>query len=105
MIHIDQVKKKKLIEGIIGQYVHGDSTTFGFVTIEAGSHLPLHHHPHEQITYMLEGKLKMQIGEKEVVLESGYVQVIPSNTPHSADALTACTLIDVFSPVRDDYRE
>jgi len=105
MINIDQVKKKKLIEGIIGQYVHGDSTTFGFVTIEAGSHLPLHHHPHEQITYMLEGKLKMQIGEKEVVLESGYVQVIPSNTPHSADALTACTLIDVFSPVRDDYRE
>jgi quercetin dioxygenase-like cupin family protein len=85
--------------------VHGDTTTFGFVTIEAGSHLPLHHHPHEQITYMLEGKLKMQIGEKEVVLESGYVQVIPSNTPHSADALTACTLIDVFSPVRDDYRE
>ncbi|MEY3059328.1 MAG: hypothetical protein RL000_680 [Bacteroidota bacterium] len=105
MIQIDQVKKKKLIEGIIGQYVHGDTTTFGFVTIEAGSHLPLHHHPHEQITYMLEGKLKMQIGEKEVVLESGYVQVIPSNTPHSADALTACTLIDVFSPVRDDYRE
>jgi quercetin dioxygenase-like cupin family protein len=105
MINIDQVKKKKLIEGIIGQYVHGDTTTFGFVTIEAGSHLPLHHHPHEQITYMLEGKLKMQIGEKEVVLESGYVQVIPSNTPHSADALTACTLIDVFSPVRDDYRE
>ncbi|MEY2812528.1 MAG: hypothetical protein RI991_1523, partial [Bacteroidota bacterium] len=39
MIHIDQVKKKKLIEGIIGQYVHGDSTTFGYVTIEAGSHL------------------------------------------------------------------
>lgn len=105
MINIDQVKKKKLIEGIIGQYVHGDTTTFGFVTIEAGSHLPLHHHPHEQITYMLEGKLKMQIGEKEVVLESGFVQVIPSNTPHSADALTACTLIDVFSPVRDDYRE
>ncbi|MEY3179142.1 MAG: hypothetical protein RJB42_1383 [Bacteroidota bacterium] len=105
MIHIDQVKKKKLIEGIIGQYVHGDSTTFGYVTIEAGSHLPLHHHAHEQITYMLEGKLKMQIGDKEVVLESGHVQVIPSNTPHSADALTACTLIDVFSPVREDYRD
>jgi quercetin dioxygenase-like cupin family protein len=54
---------------------------------------------------MLEGKLKMQIGDKEVVLESGHVQVIPSNTPHSADALTACTLIDVFSPVREDYRD
>ena len=62
MIHIDQVNKKKLIDGIIGQYVHGNSTTLGLVTIEEGSHLPIHHHPHEQITYMLDGKLKMQIG-------------------------------------------
>jgi len=104
MIHIDQVKKKKLIEGIIGQYVHGDSTTFGYVTIEEGSQLPLHNHPHEQITYMIEGKLKMQIGDEELVLEPGCVKVIPSNTPHSAVALTACKLIDVFSPVREDYR-
>ncbi|MFM1794773.1 MAG: hypothetical protein RL642_1158 [Bacteroidota bacterium] len=105
MIHIDQVKKKKLIEGIIGQYVHGSSTTFGLVHIDEGSHLPLHHHPHEQVTFMLEGKLKMQIGDEEVILESGHVKVIPSNTPHAAVALTDCKLIDVFSPVREDYRD
>lgn len=105
MIHIDQVKKKKLIAGITGQYVHGSSTTLGLVTLEEGSDLPLHHHPHEQITYMLDGKLKMKIGDEEVVLEAGHVQIIPSNTPHSAVALTACTLIDVFSPVREDYRD
>lgn len=105
MIHIDQVKKKLLIEGIIGQYVHGNSTTLGFVTINKGSNLPLHHHPHEQITYMIEGKLKMQIGNEEFVLEPGIVKVIPSNTPHSAIALTDCKLIDVFSPVREDYRD
>ena len=105
MIHIDQVKKKLLIEGIIGQYVHGNSTTLGFVTINKGSNLPLHHHPHEQITYMIEGKLKMQIGNEELVLEPGIVKVIPSNTPHSAIALTDCKLIDVFSPVREDYRD
>lgn len=105
MIHVDQIKKKLLIEGIIGQYVHGNSTTLGFVTINKGSTLPLHHHPHEQITYMIEGKLKMQIGNEELVLEPGTVKVIPSNTPHSAVALTDCKLIDVFSPVREDYRE
>ncbi|MEY4628456.1 MAG: hypothetical protein RLZZ595_782 [Bacteroidota bacterium] len=105
MIKIAEVKKKKLIEGIIGQYVHGATTTFGYVTIVKGSQLPLHHHPHEQITYMLDGKLEMQIGEELLVLEPGTVKVIPSNTPHSAVALTDCTLIDVFSPVREDYRE
>ena len=54
---------------------------------------------------MIEGKLKMQIGNEEFVLEPGIVKVIPSNTPHSAIALTDCKLIDVFSPVREDYRE
>ena len=105
MKHIDEVKKKKLIDGIIGQYVHGESITFGLVTIDEGSHLPLHNHPHEQITFMLEGMLKMKIGDEEVILEPGFVKVIPSNTPHSAVALTTCKLIDVFSPVREDYRE
>lgn len=104
-MHIDQVKKKKLIEGITGQYVHGSTTTFGLVLIDAGSHLPLHHHPHEQVTYILEGKLKMHIGDEVMILEPGNIKVIPSNTPHSAEALTACKLIDVFSPVREDYRE
>jgi quercetin dioxygenase-like cupin family protein len=47
----------------------------------------------------------MQIGDEEVILESGHVKVIPSNTPHAAVALTDCKLIDVFSPVREDYRD
>ncbi len=105
MIKIAEVKQKKLIEGIIGQYVHGATTTLGYVTLAKGSQLPLHHHPQEQLTYMLDGKLEMHIGDELVVLEPGTVKVIPSNTPHSAVALTDCKLIDVFSPVREDYKE
>lgn len=105
MIKIAEVKQKKLIEGIIGQYVHGATTTLGYVTLAKGSQLPLHHHPHEQLTYMLDGKLEMHIGDELVILEPGTVKVIPSNTPHSAVALTDCKLIDVFSPVREDYKE
>ena len=104
MPKISDIKKKLLTEGIIGQYVHGDSTTLGWVTIQAGSKLPAHHHPHEQITLMLEGKMEMQIGNESFMLEPGTVKVIGSNVPHSAIAHTDCILIDVFSPVRDDYR-
>ena len=66
--------------------------------------MPLHHHMHEQITHILEGELKMQIGGEEFLLNGGSVYVIPSNTPHSAIAKTDCKVIDAFSPVRDDYR-
>jgi quercetin dioxygenase-like cupin family protein len=104
MPHINAINKKQLSAGIKGQYVHGEQLTTGWVTIEKESTLGLHHHPHEQITIMLEGKLEMQIGDEVVLLEKGMIQVIPSNTPHSAYAHADCTLIDVFNPVREDYR-
>ena len=104
MPHINEVKKKELSAGITGQYVHGNSLTTGWVTIEKGSSLGLHHHPHEQMTIMLKGKMEMKIGNETIMLEDGMIQVIPSNVPHSAIAHEDCTLIDVFNPVREDYR-
>ncbi|HRX94947.1 MAG TPA: cupin domain-containing protein [Chitinophagaceae bacterium] len=53
---------------------------------------------------MVEGELKMTIGRKTNVLTAGTVHVIPSNVPHSAIALTDCRVIDVFNPVREDYK-
>ncbi|MFN4977921.1 MAG: cupin domain-containing protein [Bacteroidota bacterium] len=105
MPHIKDIKKKILSTGIVGQYVHGNNLTTGWVTIEKGSRLGLHHHPHEQITIMLEGSMEMQIGSELVLLEKGMVQVIPPDVPHSAVAHEDCILIDVFNPVREDYKE
>ena len=104
MPHIKDIKKKLLSTGITGQYVHGSQLTTGWVTIEKGSTLGLHQHPHEQITVMLEGRMEMKIGNETVMLESRMIQVIPSNVPHSAIAHEDCKLIDVFNPVREDYR-
>ena len=104
MPHLSEIKKKVLTDGIIGKYVHGSNMTVGWVTIEKGSKLGLHQHPHEQITILLEGKMEMQIGDEFVLLEPGMIQVIPSNTPHSATAFEYTVLLDVFNPIREDYR-
>ena len=104
MPHLDEIKAKQLNAGIIGKYLHGTGMTAGWVTIKAGSDLAGHQHPHEQITIMLEGKLEMMIGKETFILEPGAMHVIPSNTPHGAIAHTDCVLIDVFNPIREDYR-
>ncbi|HRG39209.1 MAG TPA: cupin domain-containing protein [Bacteroidia bacterium] len=95
---------KNLAPGLTGYYAHGTHMTLGIVEIKAGSDLPQHSHPHEQITYILEGQLNMTIGGQLYELSAGMFHVIPSNIPHGAVAITDCKVMDVFNPVREDYR-
>lgn len=95
---------RNLAPGLTGYYAHGTHMTLGIVDIMAGSDLPLHSHPHEQITYILEGQLNMTIGGQLYHLTAGMFHVIPSNITHGAVAITDCKVMDVFNPVREDYR-
>jgi quercetin dioxygenase-like cupin family protein len=101
---IKNITPKELVPGIIGHYAHGERLTFGYVEIKKGSDLPVHQHPHEQITYIIEGQLDMVIGGKPCSLTAGMYYVIPSNVPHGAVAVTDCKVIDAFNPVREDYK-
>ncbi len=104
MPHITDIPSKEIAKGLNGYYAHGASSTLGYIEIKAGSVLALHHHIHEQITYIMDGQLDMVIGGIPCSLTNGMYFVIPSNTPHSAIAATDCKVIDVFSPAREDYR-
>jgi len=104
MQNIKDLTPKELAPGLTGYYAHGSNMTLGLVEIKAGSDLPIHSHPHEQITYILEGQLDMIIDGKECKLTAGMYYVIPSNVLHGAVAVTDCRVIDVFNPVREDYR-
>lgn len=101
---IKNIPAKILMPGITGHYAHGTNMSLGYVELEKGSSIPLHQHVHEQITYIMEGELDMVIGEQNCLLTAGMYHVIPSNMPHSAIAKTACKVIDVFSPVREEYK-
>lgn len=105
MQKLEEIKEKEIAKGILGKYVHGENMTLGWLKIKAGSELPAHQHPHEQISMMIEGKMDFYVGEEKCILEPGVIKVIPSNTPHWAYAHTDSILIDVFNPVREDYRD
>ncbi|MFL5743166.1 MAG: cupin domain-containing protein [Niastella sp.] len=104
MQHLDDVKGKEIVPGLYGRFVHGDTMTLSFVDIQPGARLPEHSHPHEQITYLIEGELEMVIGGEKMLLTPGMVHVIPGNVPHSAIARTFVKVLDAFSPVREDYK-
>jgi quercetin dioxygenase-like cupin family protein len=96
--------ERQPIPGFHGRFVHTDTMTFAYWDIEQGSAIPEHSHPHEQVVNPLEGDLELVVAGERHVLRPGSVYVIPGGVPHSARALTSCRVLDVFQPVREDYR-
>ena len=102
--NLDQITPREIIKGFHVKFIHTEHVTIGFVAIVSGSVLPEHQHMHEQTTTVLEGKLELTVGGQVHLLEAGQAVVIPSNVRHSALAHTDCKAMDVFSPVREDYK-
>ncbi len=104
MEYLKDIPVRELRPGFFGKFIHGENGTVTVWEIKKGSVLETHQHVHEQITYVQEGELQMIIGGVHYLFTGGTTHVIPSNTPHSAIALTDVKVIDFFSPARDDYR-
>lgn len=72
-------------------------------SIRAGSGVPLHQHPYEQVGYVVSGSQRLTVGEKTYLVEAGDAYFIPANATHGAEAVADSVIIDVFSPPRPDY--
>jgi len=80
-----------------------DSLMLVKVAFEKDSIGALHQHYHAQITHIESGAFEVQIGEEKKILKAGDVFHIPSNACHGVVCLQAGVLIDVFSPMREDF--
>ena len=64
-----------------------------------------HSHPHEQVGMVLEGRAVFTIGGEERTLGAGDLFCIPGNIRHKVVALDQpVKVLDVFHPVREEYR-
>ncbi|SLN63118.1 cupin domain-containing protein [Pseudooctadecabacter jejudonensis] len=73
------------------------------VHFEAGVTAPMHHHRHEQITYVMSGKFEFTVGDKKYVVGAGDSLYKEPNIEHGATCLESGTLLDVFTPHREDF--
>lgn len=99
----DEMEKEVMTEGIARKFIAGEKAMVAQLFIAKGAIVPLHHHESEQITYILEGALKFVLEGREVVVHKGEVLHIPSNVPHSAEAMEDTLDLDIFSPLRMDW--
>ncbi len=94
----------ELFPGYRGRFVHGAKMTVAIWNVAAGSEIPSHSHPHEQIVNCIEGTFEMRVADQVYLMAAGDSVVVPGGAEHSALAHTDVRCIDVFHPVRYDYR-
>jgi quercetin dioxygenase-like cupin family protein len=73
------------------------------VEFDKGSIGYVHRHAHRQATYVTEGAFEVQVGEEKRVLTRGDCFFIPPDIDHGVVALERSALVDVFTPVREDF--
>jgi quercetin dioxygenase-like cupin family protein len=99
----DKVKKELLNAKLARKVISGEKITLAQLFLSPGCVVPAHEHESEQISYVLEGALKFELEDKEVVVSSGEALIIPSHVAHRVVALKETLSLDIFSPIRADW--
>jgi quercetin dioxygenase-like cupin family protein len=98
-----QIESEQLNPKVKRKAIHTLNMTIARLEIEKSAVVPEHHHVHEQVATVERGALKFFIDGKEEIIRAGESIAIPPNMPHSVEALEDTVVVDVFSPLRDDW--
>jgi len=99
-----KVPVEPVAEGIKRQMVVGENVMVCRFTFDPFVVTDVHTHPHEQITLVVSGKVRFTIDGLTVIAAPGDVMHFPPNNRHGATMLDEeVVLIDIFSPIREDF--
>src|SRR6266853_4972306 len=100
----DSVPVEQLEEGIQRQMIVGENIMICRLRIAPNVVTPAHDHPHEQMTLVERGRALFTIGDEERIAQAGDVLHFPAGTWHGATMLDEeVILVDIFSPIREDF--
>ncbi|MEP6686393.1 MAG: cupin domain-containing protein [Verrucomicrobiota bacterium] len=94
----------EMLPGIVRRTVTSGRSMYQMTAhLKAGSVMPAHSHPQEQIVHILEGRMRLIVGGVSHELTTGESFYLASNIPHGVETLEETRVLDTFSPPRDDY--
>ena len=95
----------EMLDGVrLKSMVHGAATHLTEVRFVKGAVVPEHTHPHEQTGYLVAGSLRFFGGDRgDTVVTPGDCWSFAPHEPHGAEALEDSVVVEVFSPIREDY--
>jgi len=97
--------KHCIFPGVTIYTVAGQQMMLSYVELEPGAIVEEHSHPHEQMGMVLAGEAHFFVGDEDRLLHAGDLYRIPGGVPHRVVATEkGAKALDVFHPVREDYR-
>jgi quercetin dioxygenase-like cupin family protein len=96
---------RQIFPGVEIHAISGEGLMLSLVDLEPGSVVLEHSHPHEQMGMLISGRVEFTIGGVSKILGPGDMWRIPGHVPHKVRTLDGpAVALDVFHPVREDYR-
>jgi quercetin dioxygenase-like cupin family protein len=95
-----------LAPGATARALFGERSMLNLVELDPDATVAIHSHPHEQLGLILRGSMTMTIGDVQREIRTDDAYVVPSGVSHGGTAgPDGAVVLDVFAPVREDYRE
>lgn len=96
--------KKRMFKGVsLDSMAVGEKSMVTKMNYVVGNYATTHTHPNEQSGYVISGRYRMVVDNREYELTAGDSYAVPGNVPHSFEVLEDGEVVDVFTPIREDY--
>jgi quercetin dioxygenase-like cupin family protein len=99
-IDVSKLAAVERLPGWRSRYFDSPSMTFAHYEFDAGASIHEHHHPQEEVYEVIEGELELTVSGVTERISPGHVAIVPSNAPHSVNAISSGKVIVVDYPLR-----
>ena len=100
---LKNLPEEKITDQISRRVLTGDKEMVVWWSITAGAHAAAHKHPHEQVFWVLKGRMEFRLGNDKKTCGPGDAGVIPGGVEHEAWFPEDTEVVDVFAPPREDF--
>ena len=83
--------------------LHAENMTVARFRFDKGNQVASHHHVNDQVTIVQSGAIRMVVGDQVLMMKTGDMVHVPPDVPHGNEALEDTIIIEIFSPLREDW--
>ena len=100
---LKNLPEEKITDKISRRVLTGDKEMVVWWSMKAGAHAAAHQHPHEQLFWVVKGRMEFRLGNEKKTCGPGDAGVIPGGVEHEAWFPEDSEVVDIFAPPREDF--